>query len=342
MAKQHTEDYKRSAVKYALKIGNQVETCRVFDCKRQSLQRWMKTYKNKQPLARKTRMQRSYKVRQSHIDFIRRQLRKKPEIFMPDLKNMLEQQFPNISISREHLAKLIRYNHMTRKRLRFVHVPTLLRGKERNHKKEVDDYIEEARKHDIDKIICLDETAIYANLHPSYARCNSGKRCYKKTTDNRIFKKYSLLVAIHSTGTIAWELYEKGAVNSERLTKFIKEKINPMLSNNLVIMDNAMFHKTNDVKDAVKEGNNTLLYTVAYYPRSNPIEQYFSQLKHYIKKESPIVFDDIKRVIQSSIQKIQEKNYKNYFLHAFQASWLTKTRKQKRVKKLFKSDEIVA
>ena len=33
MAKQHTEDYKRSAVKYALKIGNQVEICRVFDCK---------------------------------------------------------------------------------------------------------------------------------------------------------------------------------------------------------------------------------------------------------------------------------------------------------------------
>ena len=31
--------------------------------------------------------------------------------------------------------------------------PTLLRGKERNHKNEVDDYIEEARKHDIDKII---------------------------------------------------------------------------------------------------------------------------------------------------------------------------------------------
>ena len=30
------------------------------------------------------------------------------------------------------------------------------------------------------------------------------------------------------------------------------------------------FIKTNEVKDAVKEGNNTLLYTVAY---SNSIEQ---------------------------------------------------------------------
>ena len=113
------------------------------------------------------------------------------------------------------------------------------------------------------------------------------------------------MVAIRSTETIAWELYEKGSVNSERFTKFIKEKINPVLSNNLVIMDNAMFHKTNEVKDAVKEGKNTLLYTVAYYHRSNPIEQYFSQLKHYIKKESPIVFDHIKRLVQSSIQKAE-------------------------------------
>ena len=44
MGKHHTEDYKLSAVRYALKTDNQVETCEVFDCKRQSLQRWIKEY----------------------------------------------------------------------------------------------------------------------------------------------------------------------------------------------------------------------------------------------------------------------------------------------------------
>jgi hypothetical protein len=38
MGKHHTEDYKLSAVKYALRTDNQVETCEVFDCKRSSLQ----------------------------------------------------------------------------------------------------------------------------------------------------------------------------------------------------------------------------------------------------------------------------------------------------------------
>jgi hypothetical protein len=78
---------------------------------------------------------------------------------------------------------------------------------------------------DMDKIITLEETGIYASLHPSYARCYTGKRCYVKTPDQRVFKKYSLLVAITSKGVIGWELYEKGAVNGERLTAFIKNKI---------------------------------------------------------------------------------------------------------------------
>ena len=38
MGKHDTEDYKLSAVKYALRTGNQVETCEIFDCKRSTLQ----------------------------------------------------------------------------------------------------------------------------------------------------------------------------------------------------------------------------------------------------------------------------------------------------------------
>lgn len=33
MGKHHTEDYKLSAVKYALRTDNQVETCEVFELK---------------------------------------------------------------------------------------------------------------------------------------------------------------------------------------------------------------------------------------------------------------------------------------------------------------------
>ena len=162
----------------------------------------------------------------------------------------------------------------------------------------------------------MDETGIYASLKGSYGRCDLGKRCAYKTTDNKIFKKYSLLIAINTKGVVGWKLYKEGAVNSERLTEFIRENITSKFEDNVVIMDNAGFHKTQDVKKEIQEKNN-FIYTIPYYPRSNPIENFFSQLKHYIKKESPISYSDMNKVIERVFTKIKEKNYRNYFLYAF-------------------------
>ena len=188
----------------------------------------------------------------------------------------------------------------------------------------------------MDKIIALDETGIYTSLHPSYARCYSGKRCYVKTTDQRVFNKYSLLVAITTKGIIGWTLYEKGAVNGERLTECIKNKIAGKYENHVIVMDNAVFHKTEEVRKAIKDSNNTVQYSVAYYPRSNPIEQFFNQLKHYIKKESPISYEDITNTIRNALTKIKEKHLQNYFLHAFRAECLKKHHKtRKRPKKVY-------
>jgi len=336
MGKHHTEDYKLSAVRYALKTDNQVETCEVFDCKRQSLQRWIQQYEATGAIPTPIHHRKSRKMKKEYIAFIKAELQKKPQLFLNDLMLMLKEKYPDVNITPQHLGRVIRDNNLTRKRLRIVHQPTTYRGKPRDHKKEVQDYIAEMRKHDMDKIIALDETGIYASLHPSYARCYTGKRCYVKTTDQRVFKKYSLLVAITSKGVIGWELYEKGAVNGERLTEFIKNKIAGKYENHVIVMDNAVFHKTEEVRKAIKDSNNTVQYSVAYYPRSNPIEQFFNQLKHYIKKELPISYTDITTYIRNTLTKIKEKHLHNYFLHAFRAEWLKKDRKtRKRPKKVY-------
>jgi len=338
MGKHHTEDYKLSAVKYALRTGNQVETCEIFDCKRSTLQDWIDMYEKTGSPSRKTKRNRiAYKVHTNHITFLREELRKKPDIFMNDLKDKLERKFPSVSLSRVHIGRLLRDNNKTRKRLRKKHEPAMYRGKLRNHKQEVQNYLTEARKFDLDKIICLDETAIYANLHPSYGRCEIGKRCYVKSTDNKVFKHYSLLVAIKNTGVIGWTIYENGAVNAERLTDFIHNTITGKYQNHLVILDNAIFHKSPQVKKAIEDSKNTIQYSVPYYPRSNPIEQFFNQMKHYIKKESPIDFVDIKKSIERSIGKVKLENYNNYFLHAFRGESLMKYRQtKKRNAKLYK------
>ena len=61
--KNHSEDYKLSAVKYYLKHDQDMRSiCKIFDCKYQSLARWVKTYKKQGNVKRKTRKNKDIKL----------------------------------------------------------------------------------------------------------------------------------------------------------------------------------------------------------------------------------------------------------------------------------------
>ena len=47
-------------------------------------------------------------------------------------------------------------------------------------------------------------------------------------------------------------------------------------------------------------------------------EEFFSQLKHYIKKESPNTYEEIDKVIKSILKsKIKKLHLTNYLKHSF-------------------------
>jgi len=94
-----------------------------------------------------------------------------------------------------------------------------------------------------------------------------------------------------------------------------------------VIMDNAGFHKTQDVKQEIQK-QNVFLYSIPYYPRSNPIENFFSKLKYYIKKKSPLTYQQINKTIEDAIADMKETEFKNYFLYAFDKDGVKKIYKK--------------
>ena len=49
-----------------------------------------------------------------------------------------------------------------------------------------------------------------------YCRTIKGKRCYFNTNDNRVFRKYTLLMAISIKGVVVYKFYEKGDSNKDR------------------------------------------------------------------------------------------------------------------------------
>lgn len=52
----------------------------------------------------------------------------------------------------------------------------------------------------------------------------------------------------------------------------------------------------------------------------NSIQQFFNQMKHYIKLDKPNTFTALDGSVKTSIDKIKEENYENYenyFIYAY-------------------------
>jgi len=156
-------------------------------------------------------------------------------------------------------------------------------------------------------------------MKPSYRRSKTGTRVIDKTYKYP-YKRYNLLFAISADKIIDYVLYKdlKGGLKTTNIIEFYNNSIKDKYKNYLIIMDNAVIHRSKIIRQIIKEINNDLLYSVPYHPETNAIEEFFSQLKHYIKKESPNTYEDIERVIKDIITtKIKREHLINYLKHSF-------------------------
>jgi transposase len=153
----------------------------------------------------------------------------------------------------------------------------------------------------------------------SYGRSKSGTRVIDKTYKYP-YKRYNLLFAISADKIIGYVLYKdlKGGLKTQNILEFYNDYIKDKYKNYLIIMDNAVIHRSKQVKEIIESTNNNLLYSVPYHPETNTIEEFFSQLKHYIKKESPNTYEDIDNMIKDIIStKINKEHLTNYLKHSF-------------------------
>ena len=128
-------------------------------------------------------------------------------------------------------------------------------------------------------------------------------------------------------------------MDSERFVSFL-DKILRGVKNKLIVLDNGGMHKTEDVRNKILNTGNKYLYLISYKHYLNPCEEYFNQLKHYVKLDKPIKYEDIKKSLVESLKKIGTKHYKNYFLHACDIGQLNKERKtsnRSRPRKVYKA-----
>ena len=318
--KQKTEDYKTSVVKYYLNNNQSMDdVCKIFDCRKSTLKDWVHKYKNnRRNLTRKNKNAISYKVKKNQVKTALNIIDTHEQFTMSELLMMMKEKYKDFDISPQHLGRIMRNHNRTRKRTRHQHFPSERHKTPTDKEQELNDFYNIVKKYPMDKIISLDETSVGALLMPSYSRCFIGKRCVIKTNKNFVFQKFTLLVAICNSKRVAYEFYEKGGTTKERMVEFFEKHIFGKYKNHLIILDNARSHHNDLIKEAILKSGNTYLFSVPYTPSTNAIEQYFNQLKCYLKKYRNVnYFQQLKENVKLSLEKIKTKNYENYFTNAY-------------------------
>lgn len=143
---------------------------------------------------------------------------------MNEMVYEMKQNFKDFNITPQHLGQIIRDNNKTRKRTRHEHFPTERYKKPIDKQTELDKFYDEVHKFPLNRIICLDETSVGSALKPTYSRCNLGKRCIIKTSNQFVFHKFTLLVSISNSKCVGKEMYEKGGMTKERLLEFFRKQ----------------------------------------------------------------------------------------------------------------------
>lgn len=230
------------------------------------------------------------------------------EKFFVALAKKVKEKYNDFDITSQHLGKVIRDNNITRKRTKTSHYPKTRYGSLTDLKADLKKFYKEVDKYDLSKIICLDETSIQPYMMPSYSYGPLGKRCIIPTDDNFIFRKYTLLVAISMNGIVGAKIYEKGGMTKERFVDFIDLFIKDKYKDHLIILDNAGSHQNDLVKNKIIQTGNKYLFSIPYQPKTNAIENFFSQLKHYLRLNKPSSsFNQIKTNIKDALKNIKKK-----------------------------------
>ena len=343
MPKHKGEDYKISAVQYYLENDTSyAKTCEIFKCSERSLKRWIERYEKDKEIKRDNRPDVSYKITNKQVKYALKLLKKNEQISMIELAKLIKDEYKDFDITPQHLGKIINDNNKTRKRTRHKHFPKTRYKKPIDKKIELNNFYKEINKYTLDKIISIDETSIKPSMIKEYSRCEIGQRCIVKTDENIVFQPYTLIVAMSNSKCIGYHLYEKGGTTKERMVEFLEKHIFKKYKNHLIVLDNARSHQNKMVKDAITKSGNKYLFSVPYTPKTNVIEMFFNQLKHYLKLNKRIMrYNDLKNEIKYSISKIKPEHYRNYFLYAYKKNKLQLPRKistRKRKPKNYKEE----
>ena len=163
--------------------------------------------------------------------------------------------------------------------------------------------MEQIKHLDESKIYYLDESGIDDNEVPLHGWSKKGARLHGEKNGYRK-KRLSIIACKNKTKIIA-PFYFEGACNREIIQVYLEKVLAQNLKKgDILIMDNASFHKGGKIQSFLDQIGVTLIYLPPYSPDFNPIEKSWSSIKNTIRKFIQKCDNDLYQAAQKAFSSI--------------------------------------
>lgn len=128
----------------------------------------------------------------------------------------------------------------------------------------------------------MDESGIDSYFHRSYGWAPSRERVYGEISGKRFARES--FIAARCGSTVFAPLCFQGTCNTLLFNAWIEHFLVPQLKpGQLVILDNATFHKSQIAKKLIEKVGCKILFLPPYSPDLNPIEKFWSWFKTKVR-----------------------------------------------------------
>ncbi len=140
----------------------------------------------------------------------------------------------------------------------------------------------------VDQRIYLDESGINKYLYRHYGRGLRGKKVFGEISGKR-FARQSVIAALFRGKFLAPMCFE-GTCDTKLFNIWLEEVLIPKLTpGQVLILDNASFHKSADSKKLIEQAGCKLMFLPPYSPDLNPIEKFWANMKTRVRELLPQV-----------------------------------------------------
>ncbi len=143
-----------------------------------------------------------------------------------------------------------------------------------------------------DNLVYLDETGFDLSAARTHGRAPRGQRIYGLRSGNR--RPRTSLIGALVKGKLTAPMLFSGTTNTAVFNQWLEEFLLPAIGKGMtLIMDNAIFHKSQATKDIVHKSGCSILFLPPYSPELNPIEQTWANLKRERKYSPEISLENL-------------------------------------------------